>query len=55
MTLTDNEKAFLHDLVKRALEDVKKEGDTVIHHTTPQFLAAEEKYEDFLEKLLKKL
>lgn len=55
MTFTDNEKAFLKELVKERLEKVKAEGDTIVHHVHPQFLAVEEKYEDFLENLLKKL
>lgn len=55
MTLTDKERAFLHELVKQTLEQAKKEGDTVIHHWNVQFLAAEQRFEDFLEGLLKKL
>jgi len=55
MTFTDNEKVFLKEMVKQTLEKVKKEESTIVHHEKVSFLAAEEKYEDFLERLLKKL
>jgi len=53
--LTQQEKAYLKELVKKQLEMLKKENKTIIENPAPQFIAAEEKYEDFLEGLIKKL
>lgn len=53
MDLTKDEKEFLRQVVGEHLEKFKKEG-----HVAQEFiavLAAEEKYEHFLEDLYKKL
>lgn len=56
MSFTEKEKKFLKVLVKKELDALKEEGETVlIVEDHPDFLAGEEKYEDFLENLLKKL
>lgn len=56
MSFTDNEKKLLKTLVQSELRTLKEEGNTVfIVEDYPDFLAGEEKYEDFLENLLKKL
>lgn len=56
MSFTENEKKLLKTLVQNELKALKEEGKTVfIVEDHPDFLAGEEKYEDFLENLLKKL
>jgi len=56
MTFTDNEKKLLKTLVQSELDNLKAEGETVfIVEDYPDFLAGEEKYEEFLERLLNKL
>jgi len=55
MNLTKKERVFLHSLVKKHLADFEEEGETVIHHPSPDFLVAEEEYDTFLKDLLKKL
>jgi len=54
MELTNDEKTFLKSLVEKELERFEAEEDTVIFKN-PSFLASEEKYEDFMESLIKKL
>ena len=54
MELSKNEKELLKLLVKKELDDVVKKGED-IKTEGPVLLAAEEKYEIVLEKLLKKL
>ena len=56
MTFTHEEKEFLKLLIKNELKIVEEQGKSVlITEAKPGFLAMEEKYEDFLERLLKKL
>jgi len=54
MELTKQEKKVLKFLVERELKDVEKKEEE-IKTEGPVLLAAEEKYEAVLEKLLKKL
>jgi len=49
---TDKEKELLKSLVKKELDEFGSEEKSI--RPNPTFLAAEEKYEDFLEGLLKK-
>lgn len=53
--LDKNEKEYLRKIVKGDLKELKKEGETVIHHWFPDFLAGEKKLEKFFEELVKKL
>ena len=56
MSLTETDRKLLKNLVKNELAELKETGKTVfIVEDHPGFLAGEEKYEDFLETLLKKL
>ena len=56
MSFDTNEKKLLKTLVQKELETLKAEGETVfIVEDHPDFLAGEERYEEFLERLLKKL
>jgi hypothetical protein len=55
MSFTEDEKKLLKLLVKKELESVDAEGKTVLIEDNPSFLATEERYEEFLERLLKKL
>ncbi len=56
MGFSDKEKKLLKILVQNELDSLKEEGETVfIVEDYPGFLAGEEKYEEFLETLLKKL
>jgi hypothetical protein len=55
MSFTEDERKLLKMLVKKEMADLKEEGKTVITDDNPGFLALEEKYEEFLERLLKKL
>ena len=55
MSLTKDEKAFLHSLVKRVLNKVKKEEGTITEYPFPAFIAAEKKYERFLKAMMEKL
>ncbi len=68
MTLSKEDKEALKILVKKELKEVKKEGEKVlianspflsslarIHSKDLPFLASEKLYQEFLEKLLKKL
>ncbi len=54
MTFTKQEKKIIKFLVKRELQDVEKKEED-IKTEGPSMLAAEEKYEIVLEKILKKL
>ena len=54
MTFTKQEKEIIKFLVKRELKDVEKKEEE-IKTESPVLLAAEEKYEIVLEKMLKKL
>ena len=56
MTLTKEEKEFLKELVKVELKRIHKEKKEMkqLRPIVP-FLAVEEKYDEFLEKLKKKL
>jgi hypothetical protein len=53
MELTDNEKKLIKHLVEKELNEVEDKEESI--RPTIGFLAAEEKYEVLLEKLLKKL
>gem|GEM_PF-6780374 len=55
MELTDDERKLLKLLVKKELEEFRQEGKTVINYDNAAFPALEERYEEFLEKLLKRL
>lgn len=56
MSFTEKERKLLKALVQNELDSLKTEGNTVlIVEDHPDFLAGEDKYEDFLENLLKKL
>ncbi|MBW2972394.1 hypothetical protein KY359_05135 [Candidatus Woesearchaeota archaeon] len=56
MSFDDKERKLLKLLVEKEMETLRAEGQTVfIVEDYPGFLAGEEKYEEFLEKLLKKL
>ena len=55
MSFTEDDKKLLKILVKKELDEFRAEGKTVFIEDNPGFLALEERYEEFLEKLLKKL
>ncbi len=55
MQITNDEKKLLKILVKQEIKSFETEGKTIIVEDFPDFLAIEEKYDTFLEKLLKKL
>lgn len=56
MVFDDKERKLLKLLVEKELETLKAEGESVfISEDYPDFLAGEERYEEFLERLLKKL
>lgn len=55
MELSADEKKLLKLLVQKERELFKAEGKTVVVNDNAGFLALEEKYEEFLERLLKKL
>ena len=55
MELTDNEKEFLKQVVKKEIESFKEEGKTIIVDNFPEFTALETKYDEFLNNLLAKL
>jgi hypothetical protein len=54
MNLTKDEKDFLAYLTREELKKFEKDEESVIFEP-PSFLALEERYEEFLERLLKKL
>lgn len=53
MRFNEKEIKLLKQLVKNELKEFEKEGDTI--RPTIPMLEAEEIYEDFLKKLLKKI
>jgi hypothetical protein len=55
MSFTADERKLLKMLVRQELDSFRKEGATVFIEDNPNFMALEETYEIFLEKLLKKL
>ena len=55
MSLTNVDKKFLIQLIKKQLDKFAKEGNTIIIHDDPSFLANEQKYDDFLNDIIKKL
>jgi hypothetical protein len=55
MTFTPDEKKLLKTLVQKELDSFNEEGKTLFVDDNPGFMALEEKYEIFLERLLKKL
>ena len=54
MSLTEDEKKLLKELVKKELKAFEAEEKTIIE-TWPGFFSAEVKYDLFLKDLLKKL
>ncbi len=54
MDLNKKDKEMIKEILKKELAEVKEEGSNILR---PQIahLAAEEKYEDYLEKLIKKI
>ena len=54
MELTKNERLLLKTLVEQELKKFESEEEEVLRPSAP-FLAAEEKYDEFLDKLLEKL
>lgn len=55
LVFTEDEKKILKLLVRKEIDEFTKEGKTLIVDDNPSFLAVEEKYEQFLERLLNKL
>ncbi len=55
MSFTPDEKKLLKSLVQKELETFKQEETTFVTQDNPGFLALEERYEEFLEKLLTRL
>jgi len=55
MKVTKQEHEFLLGLVKHQLESVVKARKTIISFPNPAFFAGEQKYEEFLADLVKKL
>jgi len=55
MGFTSDEAKLLKLLVQKELESLNDEGKTMLVEDNPVFMALEDKYEEFLEKLLKKL
>lgn len=53
--LTEKEKEYLKQLVKRELKNFEDEKSTLVNEWDPTFLAAEERFDQFLKNLLKKL
>ena len=53
MSFTDDETKLLKHLVEQELKKFEEEEEQ-IRPLVPQFLAIEEKYNEFLQKLLKK-
>ena len=54
MELTKAEKQYLHAILKRELDHIKKDEATLMDFS-PAELAIEDNYETFLEKLIRKL
>jgi len=53
--LTDQEVEFLKELIKRTRTQVQNEEATILDGMSPQFLGAEQKYDDLLKALIEKL
>lgn len=53
--LTKKEKEFLKQLVQERLKHFEREAKDEIFQDSPGFLGAEEKYDEWLKKLMKKL
>ncbi len=52
---SNDEKEYLKQLLKRELENFKKEGKTASMGAAVRFLKAEHEYGHFLERLMEKL
>ena len=52
---SNDEKEYLKELIKRELEQFRKEGKTASMDAAVRFLKAEHEYGHFLEGLLEKL
>ena len=55
MALEKRDIDMLKALVKKEIDIVEKEGSTIILHPGIAFLSSEERYDDYLKGLLKKL
>jgi hypothetical protein len=55
MSLTEEEKKLLRTLVQHEINAFRKEGKAIVVEDNPGFLALEETYDEFLERLLKKI
>ena len=55
MDFTQDEKKFLLQVVTEHLDSFKKDAEKVMDQPDPAFYAGELRYEEFLERLLKKL
>jgi len=53
--LTNDEKSYLKELVKRELEHFKRDGKAASQDAAVGFLKAEHEYGHFLENILEKL
>lgn len=53
--LTENEKIFLADMVKKTLKDFEEDNETIIDQVPFKFFKSGLEYEGFLKNLLKKL
>jgi len=53
--LTQDEKNYLKELVKRELDKFSKEGKAASYDVAVKFLKAEHEYGHFLEELMEKL
>lgn len=52
---TKEEKEYLKEIIKKDIKRIKEEGETIIYHPFPGFLAGEKKLEQFFKELIKKL
>ncbi|MBS3176275.1 hypothetical protein J4457_03500 [Candidatus Woesearchaeota archaeon] len=55
MDLHAQEKEYLRALLKREIKRFEEEGETVLEGMPAPFAAAEQRYDDFLKGLLKKI
>ena len=55
MELDDKDIQAIKSLIKKEIEQVEREGEAIVIDPGIAFLSAEEKYEDYLKSLLKKL
>ena len=55
MKLSEDEKKLLRSLVQYHLKNLRSEDKLIITEDHPNFLAGEEKYEEILKEIIKKL